>query len=155
MSSAMGARPPSHRFRWVGPSREPWRRQSQLRESKSEEQPASLEKCRWEGPTGKNSRSKTGRTVGIDSNPWELKRLFFEPEDLMLFVPLRFRFIRITPFCHSFIPISPFGIRNVYPMPVSQLCFRSTIQSLSYRRVCLRMNYTLSLTHIWFGWYLD
>lgn len=131
-----------------GPGREPWRRQSQLRESKSEELPASLEKCRSEGPTGKRSRSKTGRMVGMDSNAWQPKRLFFEPEDLMLFVPLQFRFIRITP-SFLFLPLG---------LGMSLLCLfhNCVLEALySYRRVCLRMNYTLSLTRIWFGWYLD
>ena len=41
----------------------------------------------------------------------------------MLFVPLHFRFLKISPFSHSFVLISPFGLSNVYPNPVSQLRF--------------------------------
>ena len=64
----------------------------------------------------------------------------------MLFVLLHFRFLKISPFSHSFILISPFGISNVYPNPVSQLCFRSTMPIHSCGGICFR-NYTLSLTH--------
>lgn len=43
--------------RWC-PCREPWRRQSQLRESKSEELPSPLGKCRWEVSPGRTAEAE-------------------------------------------------------------------------------------------------
>ena len=61
----------------------------------------------------------------------------------------------VTP---SFFPISPLWTGSVCPVPLLPLCILKAYGRFGFTDswgMCLRMNLTLSLTYIWFTWYLE